>query len=95
MRELKYGPTRLLATAVWLRLKCKYFNSGTAKEACTAFEVRAKQLFKLLLGKVYLGGAATKCPAQKEGPKSLLKKKKSVRAQSAIKEGNDNDGDDG
>ena len=66
MRELKYGPTRLLATAVWLRLKCKYFNSGTAKEACTAFEVRAKQLFKLLLGKVYLGGAATKCPAQKE-----------------------------
>ena len=27
-----------------------------AKEACTTFEVEAKQLSKLLLGKVYLGG---------------------------------------
>ena len=57
-QEPWYGPTRLLAAAVWLHLKCKFFNSGTAKEACTTFEVRAKQLSKLLSGKVYLGGSA-------------------------------------
>ena len=55
-RESRFGPTRLLAAAIWLCLKCKFFNSGTAKEACTTFEVQAKQLSKLLLGKVYLGG---------------------------------------
>ena len=51
-----YGPTWLLAAAIWLHLKCKFFNGGMAKEACTMFEVQAKQLSKLLLGKVYLGG---------------------------------------
>ena len=55
-REPRFRPTRLLAAAVWLHLKCKFFNSGMAKEACTMFEVWAKQLSKLLLGKVYLGG---------------------------------------
>ena len=38
-QEPWYGPTRLLAAAVWLRLKCKFFNGGTTKEACTTFEV--------------------------------------------------------
>ena len=38
-QEPQYGPTRLLAAAVWLHLKCKFFNSGTAKQACTMFEV--------------------------------------------------------
>ena len=57
-QEPQYGPTRLLAAVVWLCLKCKFFNSGTAKEACTMFEVWAKQLSKLLSGKVYLGGSA-------------------------------------
>ena len=57
-QEPRYGPTRLLAAVVWLHLKCKFFNGGTTKEACTTFEVQAKQLSKLLLGKVYLGGAA-------------------------------------
>ena len=56
-QEPWFGPTRLLAAVVWLHLKCKFFNGGTAKEACTTFEVRAKQLSKLLLGKVYLGGS--------------------------------------
>ena len=51
-----YGPTHLLAAAIWLHLKCKFFNGGTTKEACTMFEVQAKQLSKLLSGKVYLGG---------------------------------------
>ena len=51
-----FGPTQLLVAAIWLCLKHKFFNGSTAKEACTTFEVRAKQLSKLLLGKVYLGG---------------------------------------
>ena len=57
-QEPWYGPTRLLAAAVWLHLKCKFFNGGTAKEACTMFEMWAKELSKLLSGKVYLGGSA-------------------------------------
>ena len=57
-QEPRYGPTRLLAAAVWLHLKHKFFNGGTTKEACTMFEVQAKQLSKLLSGKVYLGGSA-------------------------------------
>ena len=38
-QEPQYGPTRLLAAAVWLCLKHKFFNGGTAKKACTTFEV--------------------------------------------------------
>ena len=53
-----YRPTQLLAAAVWLHLKCKFFNGSTAKEACTMFKVQAKQLSKLLSGKVYLSGTA-------------------------------------
>ena len=49
-QEPQYGPTRLLAAVVWLHLKCKFFNGGTAKEACTTFEVWAKELSKLLSG---------------------------------------------
>ena len=56
-QEPWYRPTRLLAAVIWLHLKHKFFNGGTAKEACTTFEVRAKQLSKLLSGKVYLGGS--------------------------------------
>ena len=56
-QEPQYRPTRLLAAAVWLHLKCKFFNGSTTKEACTTFEVWAKQLSKLLSGKVYLGGS--------------------------------------
>ena len=53
-----YRPTQLLAAAIWLCLKHKFFNDGMAKEACTTFEVWAKQLSKVLLGKVYLGGTS-------------------------------------
>ena len=56
--EPQYRPTWLLAAAVWLCLKHKFFNGGTTKEACTMFEVWAKQLSKLLSGKVYLGGTS-------------------------------------
>ena len=38
-QEPWYRPTRLLAAAVWLHLKCKFFNGSTTKEACTTFEV--------------------------------------------------------
>ena len=38
-QEPWYRPTRLLAAAVWLHLKCKFFNGSTTKEACTMFEV--------------------------------------------------------
>ena len=58
-QEPWYGPTRLLAAVVWLPSQTQVFQmAGTTKEACTTFEVRAKQLSKLLLGKVYLGGSA-------------------------------------
>ena len=55
-QEPHFEPTRLLDAAIWLCLKHKFFNGSTAKEACTTFEVQAKQLSKLLSGKVYLGG---------------------------------------
>ena len=38
-QEPWYRPIRLLAAAVWLCLKCKFFNGGTTKEACTTFDV--------------------------------------------------------
>ena len=53
-QEPQYGPTRLLAAVVWLHLKCKFFNGSTTKEACTTFEVWAKQLSKLLSGRFTL-----------------------------------------
>ena len=37
--EPQYGHTWLLAAAIWLHLKCKFFNGSTTKEACTTFEV--------------------------------------------------------
>ena len=67
--ELKNGPTQILAAAVWLKLNHKYFNEGTAKEACDRFEVRAKQLSRVLTGRKYLGGTqARKRKATEEPP---------------------------
>ena len=74
-REPRFRPTRLLTAAIWLRLKWKFFNSGMAKEACTMFEVWAKQLSKLLLGKVYLGGTGG------------TTKEKHKRSHTAVREG--------
>ena len=42
--EPQNGPTHILTAAVWLKMSSKYFNEGTAKEACERFNVRAKQL---------------------------------------------------
>ena len=47
-RAPEYGPTWLLAAAIWLRFKHKFLNEGTGKEACRKFEVREKQLLKIL-----------------------------------------------
>ena len=58
--KLKNSPTHILAVAVWLKLNRKYFNEGTAKEACDRFEVRAKQLSRVLTGRKYLGGTQAK-----------------------------------
>ena len=44
-------------------LKRKYFSVGMAKEACKFFQVRAKQLSRVLMGHKYLG--AKKTPAQR------------------------------
>ena len=67
--ELQNGPTCILTAAIWLKLSKKYFNEGTAKEACERFEVRAKQLSRVLTGKKYLGGTqARKRKATEEPP---------------------------
>ena len=58
--EPKNGPTHILVAAVWLKLNRKYFNKGMAKEACDRFEVRAKQLSRVLTGRKYLGGTQVK-----------------------------------
>ena len=94
-QKLRYSLNRLLVVVLWLQVKCKYFKSRTAKKACEAFVIRAKQLSKLQSGKVYLGGpSAKRSPEQKEGPKQRLKKKKSVRAKSAIKDDEDEEEED-
>ena len=67
--EPRNGPTRILAAAVWLKMNRKYFNEGMAKEACERFDVRAKQLSRVLTGRKYLGGTqARKCKATEELP---------------------------
>ena len=74
------GQQAILAAAVWLKLKRKFFNQGTAKEVCELFNVRAKQLSWVVMGRKYLGGT------QKKRPKEWLKKKKSTRSHMAVKE---------
>ena len=58
--EPRNGPTHVLAAVVWLKLNHSYFNEGMAKEACDQFEVRAKQLSRVLTGRKYLGGMQLK-----------------------------------
>ena len=61
------GPTHILAAVVWLKLRRKFFNQGTTKEVCELFNMRAKQLSHVIMGKKYLGRM------QKKGPKERLK----------------------
>ena len=82
------GPTHILAATVWLKLWWKFFNQGTAKEACKLFWVRAKQLSKVITGKKYLGGT------KKKGPLDQGVKRKRSRSKMAMKEPEDDDDDD-
>ena len=67
--EPRNGLTRILTAAVWFKMSCKYFNEGTAKEVCERFNVRAKQLSRVLTGRKYLGGTqARKRKATDEPP---------------------------
>ena len=66
--KLKNSPTHILAVVVWLKLNCKYFNEGMAKEACDRFEVRAKQLSRVLTGRKYLGGTQARKRKATEEP---------------------------
>ena len=56
--EPKNSPTRLLVAALWLCLRWKYMNEGTARETCTLFNVSPKSLSNIMLGKRYTGGTA-------------------------------------
>ena len=58
--EPRNGPTHILVAAVWLNLNHKYFNEGMAKEACDWFDMKEKQLFRVLTGRKYLGGTQSK-----------------------------------
>ena len=66
--EPRNGPTHILAAAVWLKMSCKYFNEGMAKEACEQFDVRAKQLSRVLMGRKYLGGTQARKRKATEEP---------------------------
>ena len=57
--EPQNGPTCILTVVVWLKMSRKYFNEGTVKEACERFNIRVKQLSRVLTGKKYLGGTQT------------------------------------
>ena len=74
------GSTHILAAAVWLKLRRKFFNQGTTKEVCELFDMRAKQLSLVITGKKYLGGM------QKKGPKEHLKQRKSRMSHTAVKQ---------
>ena len=73
--ELRNGLTCILTAAVWLKMSKKYFNEGMAKEACKHFDVRAKQLSRVLTGKKYLGG--TQACKRKATEEPLVRRKKS------------------
>ena len=85
VRSPTNGPAHILAAAVWLKMQQKYFNSGTAKEACEAFDVRAKQLSRVLTGQKYLRGASSKAD-KTLGPATRGKKWKSTAVHTTVKE---------
>ena len=72
--EPRNGPTRILTVAVWLKLSRKYFNEGTAKEACERFLVRAKQLSRVLTGRKYMGGTQARKRKTTDEPPAKRKK---------------------
>ena len=69
-----------------------------SKEACALFEMKLKQLSKILSGKKYMGGA-NKQKTKQKGLKSRLKKHKSLTSAAGVKsprkQGNDDDDNGG
>ena len=68
------GPTHILTMAVWLKMSRKYFNEGTAKEACEQFNIRVKQLSRVLTGRKYLGGTQARRHRATDEPPAKRKK---------------------
>ena len=75
--EPKNSPTRLLAAAVYYKLKRRFLNEGT--EAVNKFNVNRKALGKIQSGKRYLGGR----------DKKTVTKQKSQPALTAVKAAED------
>ena len=80
--------------AVWIKLSRWYLNEAYTKDACQLFDVWAKQLSKVLSGKVYLRGTAQKKWKADAGPKEWLNKCKSHKSSTAVKEPEDDDDKD-
>ena len=91
-QQPKNGSTRILVAVVWLKLNCKFFNAGTAKQACELFKVQVKQLSRVLTGRKYLGRDKKK--TQQAGPKEQGKKQKSAKSHTTVKQVDDDDDDD-
>ena len=87
-QEPKNNLTKLLAAALWLKLKLHYLNYGMAKEVCETFSVMAKMLSKILLGKTYLGRSG-----KRKGTKERLRKRKSEKSDTRLKKLDDDDDD--
>ena len=74
----KNGSTRIITAAVSLKMNHKFFNEGTAKQACELFKVQAKQLSRVLMGWKYLGRDKKK--TSQAGPKEQGKKGKLAKS---------------
>ena len=72
----RFGPTCLLAAAIWLHFKRKFLNEGTAKDTCRKFTVREKQLSKISSGSRYKGGTNPKGPLARGKKWKLVPTKK-------------------
>ena len=86
--------TRLLATAVWIKLRRRYLNEGYAKDAYQMFDIQAKQLSKVLLGKEYLGGSGQKKKKSNTGPRTQLKKHETRKSSTTVKRPEEDDDDE-
>ena len=65
VHEPRNGPTHILAAVVWLKLRRKFFNQGTTKEACELFDVRQNSSAVLLQAK------STSEACRRRGPRNV------------------------
>ena len=64
-REPKNSPTRLLAMAVYFKLKRRFLSEGTQLKTIGKFDVNRKALSKILMGRNYMGGTNRKALVRK------------------------------